>query len=139
MAKPGIKSKHDKGGRPTVITPIVLAKLEEVFSLGGTDIEACGFAGIHVATLYKYQDKCPEFVERKRFLKEKPVLLARKTIMDALASDPNTAKWYVERRDKDFNLKHEVDVTTGGEKLEGSADIAALAAKAAALLKEEKL
>jgi hypothetical protein len=37
-----------------------------------------------------------------------------------------------------YRDKTETDITSKGEKLEGSADIAALAAKAAALLKEEK-
>jgi hypothetical protein len=117
---------------------LTLSKLEEVFAMGGTDIEACGYANIAPATLYKYQERCPEFVERKKVLKEKPVLLARKTIMEALADDSRVAQWYVERRDKDFNLKQEVDLTSKGEKLEGGADIAALAAEAARLLKEKK-
>lgn len=139
MTKKKPQSQHLPLGRPTVMTESVLNKLEEVFALGGTDIEACGYADISTGTLYKYQEEFPDFIERKRFLKEKPVLLARKTIMDSLASDANTAKWYVERRDRDFNLKHEVDVTTQGEKLAGSSDIAEIAAEAARMLKEKKL
>lgn len=127
------------GGRPTIMTEATLNKLEEVFAMGGTDIEACGYADISHQTLYNYQELHPEFVERKRFLKEKPVLLARKTIMQALADDSRVAQWYVERRDRDFNLKQEVDVTSKGEKLEGGADIAAIAEEAARILKEKKL
>lgn len=124
-------------GRPALIDRGVLDKLEEVFSLGGTDKEACLFAGINPATLYNYQEIHPEFVERKAMLKENPVLLARRTIVNNLETDVATSRWYVERRDKDFNQKQEVDVTTQGEKITtGESVIATIAAQAAAILKE---
>ncbi len=100
-----------KIGRPTVVTDSVLLKLEEVFALGGTDKEACIYADISPATLYKYQDEHKEFAERKELLKQSPILLARRTINDNLMDDVVTARWYIERRDKDFNPKQEVDVS----------------------------
>lgn len=104
-------------GRPTVVTKSVLDKLEEVFSLGGTDKEACLFAGINPSTLYNYQEINPEFVQRKALLKETPVLLARRTVTESLAKDTNTARWYIERRDRDFNPKNEIDITSKGESI----------------------
>lgn len=106
-----------KTGRPPVITEIVLQKLEEVFALGGTDKEACIYADISPATLYNYQEFHPDFLERKELLKQKPILLARRTINDNLMDDLPTARWYIERRDRDFNPKTEVDVTSKGDKI----------------------
>ena len=120
----------NKRGRPLIINESVLHKLEEVFALGGTDLEACLYAGISKSALYNYQQVNPDFVERKELLKENPVLLARRTIVKELKTDALTARWYVERRDKSFNLKQELDLTTKGDKLSGNED----ALKAAAIL-----
>ena len=103
-------AKH-KGGRPTDMTIETVNKLEEVFSIGGTDKEACFYAGISHQTLYNYQDRHPEFVERKEALKERPVLKARQTLVKALDT-PQYALEYLKRKRKDEfgdNQKHEVD------------------------------
>lgn len=89
----------DLGGRPTVMTPEVLAKLEEVFAIGGTDMEAIFYADISKDALYDYQNKHPEFTERKEKLKERPVLKARQTVVKAL-ENPHDAQWYLERKRK---------------------------------------
>lgn len=86
-------------GRPTVMTPETLHKLEEVFALGGTDTEACFYANIAPATLYKYQKECPEFIERKEALKETPILKARRTVVNSL-NDPTHAFKFLERKKK---------------------------------------
>ena len=108
-------------GRPTLMTPEILNKLEEVFGIGGSDKEACFYANISHQTLYNYQEKHPEFVERKEALKERPILKARQTIVRAL-ENPQEAKWFLERkRKKEFGLA--VDVTTDGEKIQSVAQI----------------
>lgn len=119
----------DLGGRPTVITDDVLHKLEEVFALGGTDKEACFYADIAPATLYKYQEKHPEFVERKAALKEKPVLLARQTVVKSLQTDVNSAWKMLERKDPEMNPKTSVDITSKGESLSTSPEIAEITKK----------
>lgn len=86
-------------GRPTVMTPELLNKLEEVFAIGGSDTEACFYANISPETMYKYGREHPEFMERKEALKEKPILKARQTIVKGL-DDPDNAKWYLERKKK---------------------------------------
>ena len=88
-----------KGGRPTVMTVETVNKLEEVFALGGTDEEACFYANISKQTLYDYQDKHPEYVDRKEQLKLKPFLKARQTVAKDL-DKTDTAKWYLERKGK---------------------------------------
>lgn len=107
------KSEDKKDvGRPTVFTPQTIDKLEQVFALGGTDLEACFFAGIGKTALYNYQNEHPEFVERKEALKEKPFLKARQTIIAAL-DKPEHAQWYMERKKKkEFALRIE---NTGAE------------------------
>lgn len=86
-------------GRPTVITPEIINKLEEVFAIGGTDNEACFYADIGKTTLYNYQQDHPEFVERKEALKERPILKARQTVVKAL-DNPQQAQWFLERKVK---------------------------------------
>lgn len=100
------KKGKNKGGRPTKMTPDTIRKLEEAFALGCTDLEACLFADIGKSTLYDYQDENPEFAERKARLKENPVLLARKSVVEALEGDPDLALKFLERKKKDeFSVK----------------------------------
>lgn len=103
-------------GRPTIMTPELVNKLETAFSMGCTDLEACLFANISKQTLYNYQDKNPEFVDRKAMLKEKLILKARSVIAESLnKKDENTAKWYLERKAKnEFSTKVENETTING-------------------------
>ncbi|MCK9304934.1 MAG: hypothetical protein M0P27_06005 [Bacteroidales bacterium] len=105
----------NKGGRPTKMSKETIAKLEEVFSLGGSDSEACFYANISKQTLYNYQEKNPEFVDRKEALKEKPILKARQTVVKAL-DDPKDAQWFLERKRKEeFSFRQEVTGAEGKE------------------------
>lgn len=106
------KKSENKSGRPTKMTSDTLAKLEQAFSLGCSDLEACIFADIHPTVLYRFQERNPEFRERKEMLKKKLVLKARVIIARALENkDENTAKWYLERKARDeFAAKQEVAV-----------------------------
>lgn len=106
------KKSENKGGRPTKMTPETVKKLEDAFSLGCSDLEACIYADITKQTLYNYQDSHPEFFDRKEMLKQKLVLKARTVVAEALKNkDENTAKWYLERKARDeFAAKQEVAV-----------------------------
>lgn len=105
-------------GRPTVMTPETISKLEEVFAIGGSDEEACFYADIGKSTLYNYQKEHPEFVERKEALKEKPVLLARQTVVRSL-SNPDIAMKYLEKkRRKEFGNVLGLEVNQGEEERE---------------------
>jgi hypothetical protein len=111
------KDPKDKktAGRPTVMTPEVVNKLEQAFSMGCSDLEACLFADISKQTLYDYQAKHPEFADRKAMLKETLILKARSVIATSLNNkDENTAKWYLERKRKDeFSTKVENELSGG--------------------------
>ena len=100
-------------GRPTKVTPEVVTKLEQAFSMGCTDEEACLFADISRMSLQRYQEAHPSFRDRKALLKQKLVLKARSVIAEALnRKDENTAKWYLERKRKDeFSQKIEQDIS----------------------------
>lgn len=107
----------NKGGRPTIMTPEVIDKLEYVFSIGGSDLEACLHADISKQTLYNYQEKHPEFVDRKEMLKERMVLKAR-TVMDNALNDNDrqSAQWYLQRKKKaEFSDRQEVTGADGKE------------------------
>lgn len=82
------------------MTPETVNKLEEVFALGGSDLEACFYAGISRQTLYNYQHDHPEFVERKEELKEQPILKARRSVLNGIDTDPELALKFLERRKK---------------------------------------
>lgn len=97
------------------MTEEIIAKLEEAFAWGCSDVEACLWADIAPATLYKYQEKHPEFTERKAELKETPILKARKSVVTKLEADPKLAMDFLSRKKKDeFSTKTENDITSGG-------------------------
>ena len=109
-----------KVGRPSVMTPEIINKLEQAFSMGCGDLEACLYADLTPSVLYRYQESHPEFKERKAMLKEKLILKARTVIADALnRKDENTAKWYLERKRKDeFSTRQETSGIMGLMKVE---------------------
>lgn len=106
----------NKGGRPTKFTPETIAKLEEAFLLGCTDVEACFWAEVSKTALYNYQEKNPEFVDRKERLKSNPFLIARKAIKDAIeAGDAKTAMDFMKNRKSDeFSTRGEITGADGG-------------------------
>lgn len=116
MTKKKLPEELEKRGRKTVMTPEIINKLEQAFSMGCSDLEACLYADIGKTTLYNYQNENPEFVERKEQLKEQLVLKARTVIANALNNkDENTAKWYLERKAKnEFSTKVENETTING-------------------------
>ena len=101
-------------GRPTKMTPEVVTKLEQAFSMGCTDEEACLFADISRMSLQRYQEAHPSFRDRKALLKQKLVLKARSVIAEALnRKDENTAKWYLVRKKKDEFGKADTEINLG--------------------------
>lgn len=70
--------------RPTKMTQETIAKLEEAFAWGCTDIEACLHAGITVSTLYRHHARNSEFLDRNRRLQAMPTLTAKKVILEAI-------------------------------------------------------
>ncbi len=101
-------AKKSNAGRPTVMTPEVVCKLEEAFSLGCTDEEACFHAGISRSTLHKYCTETPKFSDRKELLKKAVVFKARKEVENAvIGGDMKTVMWLIEKNDG--KAKQQVD------------------------------
>lgn len=105
-------AKKSNAGRPTKMNETTISKLEQAFSWGCTDREACLFADINPETLYKYQRENPEFTERKAILKERPVLLAKQTVIEKMTESYSNAMDYLSRKRKDeFGQKNSLELS----------------------------
>lgn len=111
--KPRKKRKYCGQKFLSKCTPEVVSKLEEAFAYGCTDAEACLYAGISESLLASYQRTHPKFLDRKRALKESPMLLARRTVVDNLG-EPEHAKWFLARKRRD-EFSERTEVATTGE------------------------
>jgi len=100
--------------RPTKFTPETIAKLEQAFLMGCTDLEACLYADVSKSALYNYQDANPEFVERKEILKENPVMKARKVLLNALDDDDRLVAQKIIERKEGTKVKQEISGPNGG-------------------------
>jgi hypothetical protein len=112
--------RYKKVGRKPIVTPEVVAILEEAFLIGHTDTEACLIANIDRSTFYRYIEKNPEFATRKEELKENQFAIARRTLMKGVKENPELALKFLERKKKsEFGVKTEVDLTSGGKPITG--------------------
>lgn len=104
-------------GRPSVITPEIINKLEEAFANGANDLQACFYAGISKSAFYAYQDAHPEFKERKDGLKNHLQLIAKNVLAKSIRSgNENDAKWLLERKEKgEYSLRNELTGADGKE------------------------
>lgn len=95
-------NKNGTAGRPTHMTPEALVKLEQAFAIDATMAEACSYAEIGIDVYTYYREQHPEFAQRVKELRMRPVLKARQTVVNAL-NDPDYAFKYLERkRRKEF-------------------------------------
>lgn len=107
----------NKGGRPTVITPECLQLLKDAYLSDATNEEAAIYAGISERTLYTYKEENPEFSQNIEKLKGMTGLKAKVVIRESIENgDKHDAKWWLERRDKEFKPKKETDVNIGAQK-----------------------
>lgn len=72
-------------------------RLEDAFSLGCSDAEACCFAGITLQIFQEHLKIDQAFKDRREILKQRPQLLARQTVFKALKEDPQIALEYLDR------------------------------------------
>ena len=98
----GRKSNHIKRyenvGKPTKMTPEVIAKLEDAFTHCFSDKEACLYAGIHPATLYRFQEKYPGYSERKELLRLTPNMAAKKELVTGIKGNLDQARWWASNK-----------------------------------------
>lgn len=92
----------------------ILKKLNNAWSYGCTDAEACLFADITIADLQEIFKQNPNLKDERRLLKKKPNMKARMNIVDSInAGNLDTSKWYTERKMKDeFSTKQVVEEET---------------------------
>ena len=89
----------------------VLKILEDAFSKGASDVQACFLANISTQTLYNYQKENPTYVERKEALKDMIKFRAKQVVVSEIEKgNVQQANWYLERKDKEFKPKQ--DLTT---------------------------
>ena len=100
-------------GRPTVMTVELVEKLEHAFMMGLNKTEACLYAGIDRNTLYSYIDRNPSFKDRIDTLRENVTMRAKMNIYDdVFDGEVSTSKWHLERTNKEYNPKTQIDHTT---------------------------
>jgi hypothetical protein len=101
----------NKGGRPTKMTPEAVAKLEEAFVNNCTDTEACLYADISRTTLFRYEEKNPEYRNRKEELRSKPRMKAKFNISNKLNEGCiDTSKFVLTHTDPDYKPKSAQDI-----------------------------
>jgi len=103
-------------GRPTVMIPKVIAKIEEELKNGATLAQASFLAGISLKTIYNYFTDNPDFKERCELLQGLVAYRARINIKNKIESgDIDTSKYWLDRKDKEFKPKG--DITTDDKPL----------------------
>lgn len=111
------KKKVSNVGRPTVMTPEVVAKLEQAFAIDATVEEACSYAEISRDAFYDYLKKKPKFSDRIEELRMRPILAARQRVVQGVKENYSNAMDYLKRKKK-LEFGDNVDVTTGGERIQ---------------------
>lgn len=98
--------------KPKLDNPETVKKLEHAFALDCSIPEACFYAWISKQSYYDLLIYKPELVDRFAWLRQKPVLTARTTVVNACKDNPELALKYLERKRKDeFSVKSVVDNT----------------------------
>lgn len=101
--------------RPTKKTEEVIRKIEEVAALDGSVEEMAYYAGVHVDSVYAWMKEDPEFSDRIKALRERPILKARQTVVKSLEDPANAFKYLERKKRKEFG--NSVDVTSDGKPL----------------------
>lgn len=105
-----------------------LRKFKEAIEAGGTETEACAWAGINAVQLFDHKEGDGGFIDELERLRNLPKILAKvevlKRLRRASEAEPNpitdaaTVPWYLERRDKDYAPKSKSDVTSDGKPIQ---------------------
>ena len=112
-AKP--KSEHKASGRPTVMTPEVIAKIEYCISRGYNDYESFHTAGVSRDAFYDYLKKDVKFADKIQWLRSNTNILSKEIVFEKLLEkDILTAKWLLERKAKDeYSTRNELTAADG--------------------------
>jgi len=101
--------RYKNVGRPKAITKNHIQKLEEAFTRGYSDPQACIYADVKISTFYDYCKANPDFSDRKEELKKRIDIKAKEVMINQIeAGDKESSKWWLERKCKDeFSLRVE--------------------------------
>jgi len=118
MARPNNCGKCNKPksqckcGRPTVMTEIVIGKLEEALKIDCTIWMACSYAGINESTYYDHYKSNPVFSKRMDDAEKYLHLLAHQERAKKIKSGEREAiKEFKKKRDARYKDKSEIDTT----------------------------
>ncbi len=105
------KNSERTVGRPPEFTDDVVKKLEEAFAIDTTVEEACFYANISRQSYYNNVKEGSELFDRFRALRERPVLLARQTVVKKIPESYGNAIDYLKRkRRNEFGDESRVEV-----------------------------
>lgn len=96
---------------------VKLQLLINAYKFYATDEQACYYAGISMTQLKYFQELHPGFYPIKHACKQSPNILARKTIVDRVSKDPDLARWWLERTEKDAFSSRQENTGAGGRDL----------------------
>lgn len=102
--------------RPSDYTSELVEKLEDAFRDGASITEACIIAGIDRRTYYNWIRDQDGFSTKMEDAQEWVSEIARSVVAQRITKkkDPETAKWWLERRVKDkFSLRNELTGKNG--------------------------
>ena len=97
------KTGKKKTWRPTVMTPEVVQKLEELLSQDVEIERACKFVGISDRVYYYECERNPEFLQKMEKAQEYPLILADRAIAKAIRDGDVQSAWKMKQsRDKRY-------------------------------------
>jgi hypothetical protein len=105
-------------GRPKADLELYYTKIKPYLQQGYSINKSCILAGIPPTTISDYTISDPNFSERIKADQEYASVLSRNIILGKLKDkDEATAKWWLERKNKDeFSLRNETNLTIDFEK-----------------------
>ena len=98
--------------RPTKMTPECVQKLEDAFTWGCNDTEACRYADISRQTLHNYTELHPKFLDRKVVLKGD--LMMRSKRLQSKEVDDNNINVALKVIDREVGSKVQITGANGG-------------------------
>ena len=122
--KNGTAMQKRRPGRPSKLTPQVVAMILAAIKCGAPNKVACAAAGIHQDTLYGWLEKArerpaseyAEFTEQLTRARDEGRVSRLATIQKASKSDWKAAAWLLERDLPDeFSLRYKIEHSVSGE------------------------
>jgi acyl-CoA hydrolase len=99
-------------GRPTVMTPEALSKIEEGAKRNYNHVQMALSADIGYSTFARYLEQNPDFREKIDALRNQPSMLAKDNVYNSLIDgDINSAKWQLENVDGAEYSKRQITET----------------------------